>query len=167
MTNKQITLFLSLFLFLSNSFLFSQATEAPAKETDEDKKHNDNAGKVSNGKFTADWRNAELKDFLKGMSGIVKKNILVDDSVKGRKITIISQKKVEVKDAFSFMKSVLESQGFGLVEERDIIKVVRIKDALAKSSIVRIGRDPISEDELKSNKIITQDQTLVTPKLIS
>ena len=53
------------------------------------------------------------------------------------------------------MKSVLESQGFGLVEENDIIKVVRTKDALAKSGIVRIGREPISEDELKSNKIIT------------
>ena len=41
-----------------------------AKESDEDKKHNDNAGKLTKEKdgnvmFTADWRNAELKDFLK------------------------------------------------------------------------------------------------------
>jgi general secretion pathway protein D len=162
---KKITLFLSLFLLI-HSQLFSQAaaptpTPDPAKESEEDKKHNDSAGRLSKEKdgnvmFTADWRNAELKDFLKGMSAIVKKNILVDDSVKGRKITIISQKKVNVKDAYSFMKSVLESQGFGLVEENDIIKVVRTKDALAKSGIVRIGREPISEEELKSNKIITQ-----------
>ena len=162
---KKITLFLSLFLLI-HSQLFSQAaaptpTPDPAKESEEDKKHNDSAGRLSKEKdgnvmFTADWRNAELKDFLKGMSAIVKKNILVDDSVKGRKITIISQKKVNVKDAYSFMKSVLESQGFGLVEENDIIKVVRTKDALAKSGIVRIGREPISDEELKSNKIITQ-----------
>jgi general secretion pathway protein D len=134
----------------------------PAKETEEDKKHNEKeAGKLSKEKdgrttFTADWRNAEIKDFLKGMSAIVKKNILIDDTIKGKKITIISQKRIDVKDAFSFMKSVLESQGFGLVEENDIIKVVSTKNAAAKSNVVRIGRDLLSDEEMKTNKLVTQ-----------
>jgi general secretion pathway protein D len=156
---------LLLFLILPIE-IFTQAVPPPApgevpKENEEDKKHNDQAGKLNKEKdgrvtFTADWRNAELKDFLKGMSAIVKKNILIDDSVKGKKITIISQKRIEVKDAFGFMKSVLDSQGFGLVEENDIIKVVRAKDAMAKSGVVRIGREPLTEEEIKSNKVITQ-----------
>lgn len=54
------------------------------------------------------------------------------------------------------MKSVLETQGFGLIEENDLIKVVKIKDALAKSPIVRIGKDPVSESEVSLNKTITQ-----------
>ncbi|MDX1961337.1 MAG: secretin N-terminal domain-containing protein [Leptospiraceae bacterium] len=133
----------------------SQPDQTPGKETEEDR-HNKNAGKLDRqGNFTADWRNAELKDFMKGMSAIIKKNILVDDSIKGKKVTIISQKKINASDAYSFMKSVLETQGFGLVEENDLIKVVKLKDALAKSTVVRVGRDLIPEDELKSNKTIT------------
>lgn len=106
--------------------------------------------------FTADWRDTELKDFLMGMSAIIKRNILIDDAVKGKKITIISQKRVKIDDAYGFMKSVLETQGFGLIEENDLIKVVKIKDALAKSPIVRIGKDPVSESEVSLNKTITQ-----------
>ncbi|PJZ86587.1 type II secretion system secretin GspD [Leptospira harrisiae] len=106
--------------------------------------------------FTADWRDTELKDFLMGMSAIIKKNILIDDAVKGKKVTIISQKRVKIEDAYGFMKSVLETQGFGLIEENDLIKVVKIKDALAKSPIVRIGKDPVSESEVSLNKTITQ-----------
>ncbi|MCZ8342873.1 MAG: type II secretion system secretin GspD [Leptospira sp.] len=106
--------------------------------------------------FTADWRDTELKDFLMGMSAIVKRNILIDDAVKGKKVTIISQKKIRVEDAFGFMKSVLETQGFGLIEENNLIKVVKIKDALAKSQIVRIGKDPVPDPEVSLNKTITQ-----------
>ncbi|TGK84687.1 type II secretion system protein GspD [Leptospira bourretii] len=106
--------------------------------------------------FTADWRDTELKDFLMGMSAIIKRNILIDDAVKGKKVTIISQKRVKIEDAYGFMKSVLETQGFGLIEENDLIKVVKIKDALAKSPIVRIGKDPVSESEVSLNKTITQ-----------
>ncbi|MCE9499476.1 MAG: hypothetical protein K8R21_03090, partial [Leptospira sp.] len=100
-----IILLITLFIF---SDLFSQAPaeENPnaIKELDETKS-NPNAGKISKSKdgslsFTADWRNTEIKDFLKGMSAIIKKNILIDDAIKGKKITIISQTKVNVKDAF-------------------------------------------------------------------
>ncbi|HNM06719.1 MAG TPA: hypothetical protein PKK05_27615, partial [Leptospiraceae bacterium] len=84
-----LLIFSSIFLFRSDLHL-QEANTAPAKD-DEDAKHNKNAGKLSQGRdgkeyFTADWRNAELKDFLKGMSAIVKKNILIDDSIKGKKI---------------------------------------------------------------------------------
>ncbi len=161
LSKKILPFFTALLLFIASSHLKTQDTDPQTKETQDDEKNNKQAGKVNVGKdgkayFTADWRNTELKDFLKGMSAIVKKNILVDESIKGRKITIISQKKVEVKDAFSFLKSVLEAQGFGLVEENDLIKVVKLKDALAKTNIVRVGRDPIPEEDLKQNKTITQ-----------
>ncbi len=164
---KTIRIFLvsSIFFGILIFDILSQNPPSPEdpnsiKELD-DSKTNPNAGKLVKSKdgsmsFTADWRNTEIKDFLKGMSAIIKKNILVDDSIKGKKITIISQKKVNVKDAYSFMKSVLEVQGFALIEENDLIKVVKIKDALAKSPTVRVGREPIPSDESYSNKTITQ-----------
>nr|WP_246052211.1 type II secretion system secretin GspD [Leptospira idonii] len=138
-------MFAAFYLLVTPSF--SQEKKLKSKTT--------NAGSEA-ASFTADWRDTELKDFLMGMSGIIKKNILIDDAVKGRKVTIISQKRVKVEDAYGFMKSVLESQGFGLIEEHDLIKVVKIKDALAKSQIVRIGKDPIPESEISLSKTITQ-----------
>ena len=122
LSKRNIFLFIILLLISWNTHIKTQDSNEQSKDSNEEEKVNKEAGKVNVGKdgrayFTADWRNTELKDFLKGMSAIVKKNILVDESIKGKKITIISQKKVEVKDAFSFLKSVLEAQGFGLVEK--------------------------------------------------
>ncbi|TGK35022.1 type II secretion system protein GspD [Leptospira gomenensis] len=106
--------------------------------------------------FYANWRDTELNDFLKGMSAILKKNILLDESLKGKKITIISQKEIPIKNAFVFMKSVLESLGFGVVEEPDLISIVKIKDALARSPVVRVGKDLIPENEVGDYRTITQ-----------
>ncbi|GBF49071.1 type II secretory pathway protein D [Leptospira ryugenii] len=142
--------FLSIVLFLS-LYLFTLP-----KYSEDKVKKSKNIANQEPVTFTADWRDTELKDFLMGMSAIIKKNILIDDSVKGRKVTIISQKRIKVEDAYPFMKSVLESQGFGLIEENDLIKVVKIKDALAKSPIVRIGKDLIAENEIGLNKTVTQ-----------
>lgn len=106
--------------------------------------------------FYANWRDTELNDFLKGMSAILRKNILLDESLKGKKITIISQKEIPIKNAFVFMKSVLESLGFGVVEEPDLISIVKIKDALARSPVVRVGKDLIPENEVGDYRTITQ-----------
>lgn len=106
--------------------------------------------------FYANWRDTELNDFLKGMSAILKKNILLDESLKGKKITIISQKEIPIKNAFIFMKSVLESLGFGVVEEPDLISIVKIKDALARSPVVRVGKELIPETEVGDYRTITQ-----------
>lgn len=106
--------------------------------------------------FTADWRDTEIKDFLMGMSAIIKKNILIDETIKGKKITIISQQRIKTEDAYDFMKSVLEAQGLGVIEENNIIKVVKIKDAVAKAPIVRVGKELIQPTEEFNAKIITQ-----------
>ncbi|MEM7181825.1 MAG: secretin N-terminal domain-containing protein [Spirochaetota bacterium] len=124
-----------------------------------ERKRRARAGRITRGRggasFTADWRDTDLKDFLKGMAAIIGKNILIDESMKSQKITIISQKRIPVKNAYSFLKSVLESQGYGVVEENDLIKVIKIKQASSKSSVVRVGRFFPSEST-DQNEIITQ-----------
>jgi general secretion pathway protein D len=143
----------------------SNTTEITPKQTIRKPKKNINSesnesSNKKSGSFTADWRDTELKDFLLGMSAIIKKNILIDDSVKGKKITIISQKRIPIDEAYNFMKSILEAQGFGVIDENNIVKVVKLKDALAKNQTVRIGKDLIPESEISDNKIITQIITL-------
>ncbi|PJZ68522.1 type II secretion system protein GspD [Leptospira perolatii] len=158
MRKKQInayylkTLFLlSLVVLATSQTLHSQSTRKSTKRstaaTPEDTKERT---------FFANWRDTELNDFLKGMSAILKKNILLDESLKGKKITIISQKEIPVRNAFAFMKSVLESMGFAVVEEPDLITIVKLKDALARTPYVRVGKEPLADNEIGENRIITQ-----------
>lgn len=137
-----------------------QAKKKEKKLSRKAQKRNKRAGKIVRGRrgasFTADWRDTDLKDFLKGMAGIIDKNILIDEKMKGQKITIISQKRIPVKNAYPFLKSVLESQGYGVVEEEDLIKVIKIKDAGFKSPKVRVGRYAPDDGSNDKNEIITQ-----------
>lgn len=89
--------------------------------------------------FTVNFKDVELHDWLKTMSGLIRRNILVDDSVKG-KITVISSQKVSQKRAFSFMKQVLEIKGYSVIEEPDLIKVVPL--AKARYASLPSGKDP-------------------------
>lgn len=73
--------------------------------------------------FRPEFRDIEIRDFLKTMSRITRKNILIDDSVKGR-ITIISYKGIPVSRALQFMKDVLEVRGYAVIETPGFIKVV-------------------------------------------
>lgn len=73
--------------------------------------------------FRPEFRDIEIRDFLKTMSRITQKNILIDDAVKG-KITIISHKDIPVYKAYDFMKDVLEVRGYAIVETGSFIKIV-------------------------------------------
>ena len=89
--------------------------------------------------FTVNFKDVDLHDWLKTMSGLIRRNILVDDSVKG-KITVISSQKVSQKRAFSFMKQVLEIKGYGIIEEPDLIKIVPL--AKARNASLPSPKDP-------------------------
>ena len=78
------------------------------------------------GMFVPNFRDVEIQDFLKTMAQITQKNILVDDSVKG-KITIVAYKPLPVSQAISFLKSVLDVRGFTVIEENGLLKVSKKK----------------------------------------
>ncbi|MBI3395821.1 MAG: hypothetical protein HY042_08300, partial [Spirochaetia bacterium] len=88
--------------------------------------------KVPAGQFLAQFRDIEIADFLKTMAQITKKNILIDDSVKG-KITVVSYKPIPVTRALDFLKQVLEVKGFAVVEEPNLIKVIQVDKGSAAS----------------------------------
>lgn len=96
---------------------------------------------VPKGYFRPEFRDIEIRDFLKTMAQITGKNVLIDDSVKG-KITIISQKNIPVTDALDFLKQVLEVRGFAILEEPNLIKVLQ-QDKVANRVIPEKGKvDP-------------------------
>lgn len=104
---------------------------------------------VPSGMFVPNFRDVEIQDFLKTMAQITRKNILVDESVKG-KITIVAYKPLPVNEALNFLKSVLEVRGFTVIEEGGLLKVTKKKDA---ENLSELKEKDIAKNE---NDIITK-----------
>ncbi len=124
--------YLIIFFFLfSKITLFSQEKNLPV------------------GMFVPNFRDVELQDFLKTMAQITKKNILVDENVKG-KITIVAYKPLPVSKALDFLKTVLDLRGFTVIEDDHFLKVYKKKEAeilseLKQKEISKLEKDIITK----------------------
>ncbi len=78
--------------------------------------------------FSVNFNEVDIKDWLKTMASLIRRNIMVDDSITG-KITVISYKDIPERRALDFMKQVLEVKGYGIIEEPNLIKIVNQKKA--------------------------------------
>ena len=78
--------------------------------------------------FSVNFSNVDIRDWLKTMASLIRRNILVDGSVKG-KITVISYRKVPESRALAFMQQVLEVKGYGIIEEPNLIKIYPLRQA--------------------------------------
>ncbi len=97
------------------------------------------------------FNNAELSEVLTTLGNVTKKNIIIDDKVRG-KITITSSKKIPVENLIDVVRTVLELRGFAMVETEHYIKIVPMKEAIQGSFKV------VTEDERKtvpSGEIVT------------
>lgn len=97
------------------------------------------------------FNNAELSEVLTTLGNVTKKNIIIDDKVRG-KITITSSKKIPVENLIDVVRTVLELRGFAMVETEHYIKIVPVKEAIQSSFKV------VTEEESKkvpSGEIVT------------
>jgi general secretion pathway protein D len=72
-------------------------------------------------------RNADLVQVINLISELTGKSFLVDDKVRG-KVTIIAPTEVTLEEAYQIFLSVLEIQGFTIVPQGPIIKIVPSRD---------------------------------------
>lgn len=120
------------------------------------KKSRKDKEKEKAGTFQPDFRDQEIQDILKLFSKIIGKNIIADEKVKG-KITVISPYKIPRSLAYPYLYSMLAIKGFGIVEENEtLIRVVALKDALAGSPLIFLGRDEIKDTNLRADLPVTQ-----------
>lgn len=110
------------------------------------------------GTFIPNFRDMEIKDFLENMARVTRKNILVDDSVKG-KINIIYYKPIPISRAMDFLRSVLEVRGYAIVEEGNIIKVIPADKAQSVS--------PATEGDIDSNATETISKVFKVPPRVN
>jgi len=73
-------------------------------------------------------QNLTISDFLKMVSKITKKNILMDSEIKG-KINFISNKPIKKSELIPLANAILESKKMTLVNKGDYYQVVRSNDA--------------------------------------
>ena len=73
--------------------------------------------------ITLDFQDADLNVVIKFMGELTGRNILVSDQVKG-KVTIISPKRITVREAFKVFESVLDMNGYVAIPAEDAVKIV-------------------------------------------
>jgi general secretion pathway protein D len=90
--------------------------------------------------ITMDFKDVDLGIMIKFMAEVTGKNFLVGDQVRG-KATVISPKKVTVREAYKIFETVLEMNGYSAVPGGNAIKIV--PSAVARQSGVEIlkGKD--------------------------
>jgi general secretion pathway protein D len=79
-------------------------------------------------KIAIDFDNVDIKVFIKFISRITDRNFVVDSRVRGN-VTVISPTKLSREEVYKVFESVLEINGFSVVESGGISKIIPIPDA--------------------------------------
>jgi general secretion pathway protein D len=103
--------------------------------------------------ITMDFQEADLNVVIKFMGELTGKNFLVNEGVRG-KVTIISPKKITVREAYKIFESVLEMNGYTAVPGDDAIKI--IPSAVARQSGLEIREGKEAKDVTPEDRMITQ-----------
>jgi len=103
--------------------------------------------------ITMDFQEADLNVVIKFMGELTGKNFLVSDGVRG-KVTIISPKKITVREAYRVFESVLEMNGYTAVPGDDAIKI--IPSAVARQMGLEIREGKEAKDVTPEDRMITQ-----------
>ncbi|MFV8782584.1 type II secretion system secretin GspD [Microbulbifer sp. SA54] len=93
-------------------------------------------------RVTLSLDNADIRDLINWAADFTGKNIIVHPNVKG-KVTVVAGDPMTHEQAFDVFMSVLQVNGFSLVEQGDAWKVV--PDALAKQQAI-----PVADDRTKA-----------------
>lgn len=99
---------------------WSQDAEAIQKQAQEQKR---------TGKVFLNFQNADISLVVKFMSELTGKNIVLDPNVKGT-ITISSAKPVSIKQAWDLFVMSLTLQGYGVVEDKNFVRILPIAQAV-------------------------------------
>ncbi len=103
--------------------------------------------------ITMDFQDADLNVVIKFMGELTGKNFLVSDQVRG-KVTVISPRKITVREAYRVFESVLEMNGYTAVQADDAIKI--IPSAMARQSGLEIREGKEAKAVPPEDRMITQ-----------
>jgi len=96
---------------------------------------------------TMDFQDVDLTVLIKFISELTGRNFILDEKVKGKKVTVISPTKITKEEAYRVFESILEIKGLSTVPAGKVIKIVPAKEAVEKNLRTLVGREktPISD----------------------
>lgn len=86
------------------------------------------------GRVYLNFQNADISAVAKFMSELTDKNIVLDPNVKGS-LTISSAKPVSIKEAWDLFVLSLSMQGYGVIEEKDFVRIVPLQQATSFANL--------------------------------
>ena len=97
--------------------------------------------------ITMDFQDVELPVLIKFISELTGKNFIVDEKVKGKKVTVISPTKITKDEAYTVFESILDIKGLTTVPSGKVIKILPTKEATAQSLLTIVGKEqaPMSD----------------------
>jgi len=101
-------------------------------------------------KININFKDLQIMDLVKITSKIIDKNILITQGIKG-KVDFISNKPVDKKELVKILIYVLESKGFTLVNNEDMLRIVKLTES-AKNNVPVIT----SKSKHKYNQMVTE-----------
>ncbi len=102
------------------------------------------------------FKNLDIKDFIKMTAKITNKNILINTSLSG-KVNFISVKPIKKEDVFNILLSVLRSKGYTIIEENDYLKVIRSSDLLKEAPSLDNSLSSVKTTIIKLQNISVRD----------
>ncbi|WP_206999900.1 type II secretion system secretin GspD [Trinickia mobilis] len=100
---------------------------------------------------TLNFVNADIDQVAKAIGAATGKTIIVDPRVKGQ-LNLVSENPVPEEQALKTLQSALRMQGFSLVQDHGVLKVVPEADAKLQGVPTYVGNNP----QARGDQIITQ-----------
>lgn len=100
---------------------------------------------------TMNFVNADIGEVARAIGAATGKTIVVDPRVKGQ-LTLVSENPVDEDRALKTLQSALRMQGFSLLQDHGVLKVVPEADAKLQGVPTYIGNNPTA----KGDQIVTQ-----------
>ncbi len=97
---------------------------------------------------TIDFPDAELTEVLNAISKVSQKNFILDSSLKGKRITILSPQKVTKEEAYNVFLTALYMNGLTLVSSGKFLRVIPSREAPKSNVRVFYGDFVPASDEI-------------------
>src|SRR5579863_163216 len=109
------------------------------------------AANTAHAQVTLNFVNADIDQVAKAIGAATGKTIIVDPRVKGQ-LNLVSENPVPEEQALKTLQSALRMQGFALVQDHGVLKVVPEADAKLQGVPTYVGNSP----QARGDQIITQ-----------
>ncbi len=109
------------------------------------------AAQAAHAEVTLNFVNADIDQVAKAIGAATNKTIIVDPRVKGQ-LNLVSENPVPEEQALKTLESALRMQGFALVQDHGVLKVLPEADAKLQGTPTFVGNTP----QAHGDQVITQ-----------